>query len=86
VRRKPLKIYGGVFDGVWLLQVAATSWKEAIRLFGGHMSIKYACQHGNQWIPGDDDKRLTDEPGVVWRSRATVWPKFGEKREWERIP
>jgi hypothetical protein len=80
MRARPLKIYGGTFDGLWDLRVASTSWKAAVALMG-NMAVGYAQRYGQSWQPRPEDQFLVDNPGVVFRCRATQYPK-----EWEKVP
>jgi hypothetical protein len=77
MRTKPLKIYGGCFDGMWDLRVAATSWKEAVELMG-NMAVSYAKRYGQCWKPRPEDEFLTVCLGTVFRCKATTYP-----RQWE---
>jgi hypothetical protein len=80
MRTQKLKIYGGTFDGTWDLRVAATSWPAAVALLG-NMGVSYAKRYGQAWSPRPEDEFLVLEPGIVYRCKATQYPK-----EWEKVP
>ena len=80
MRTRPLKIYGGTFDGTWDLRVASTSWPAAVALMG-NMGVSYAKRYGQAWSPRPEDEFLLDPPSTVYRCKATQYPK-----EWEKVP
>ena len=80
MKAKPLKIYGGCFDGTWNLRVASTSWKAAIALLG-NMGMGYAKRYGQAWAPRPEDEFLLAKPGTVYRCEATKYPQV-----WEPVP